>query len=177
MNEIQLIALLKDGDKAAMRTLYDRHIGYLTAVGQRYVDDESLRDVLQESFIRIYTSISRFEYRGEGSLRAWMVRIVVNEALKSLKASSQRTVPLDGRERIEEEEPPTDDVPIEVIHRLIRELPEGYRTVFNLYIFEQYSHREIASMLGIGENSSASQLHRAKSLLARKIKEYKQLNR
>ena len=73
----------------------------------------------------------------------------------------------------EDVEPEVEDVPIDVIHRFIRELPPGYRTIFNLYVFEEQSHREIAQRLGISESTSASQLHRAKAILAQKIKEYK----
>lgn len=176
IDETQIVELVQRRDSAAMRELYDRHIRYLTAVGGRYVDDDTLRDVLQESFVRIFTSISSFEYRGAGSLRAWMTRIVVNVALDHLRGAiatssiESLTLPI-------EEEPDVGQIPIEVIHRMIRELPPGYRAVFNLYVFEQRSHREIASLLGIGESSSASQLHRAKAILARKINEYKTNNR
>lgn len=175
--EADLIRLVKEGKHSAMRELYDRHIRYLTAVAARYVGDDALRDVLQESFIKIYTAIGRFEYRGAGSLRAWLARIVVNTALDSLNDEIKfSTQPLHENIPQEEEEPPTDDVEIEVIHSLIRSLPTGYRTIFNLYVFEEQSHREIASRLGITESTSASQLHRAKAILAQKIKEYKQQN-
>ena len=72
--------------------------------------------------------------------------------------------------------PPLADIPQSVIHRMIRTLPTGYRTVFNLYVFEERSHREIAGMLGIAESSSASQLHRAKNMLAKRIREYERTN-
>jgi RNA polymerase sigma-70 factor (ECF subfamily) len=72
-----------------------------------------------------------------------------------------------------EEEPDLDDIPTSVILEMIRSLPVGYRTVFNLYIFENKSHKEIASILDIAENTSASQLHRAKSCLAKQISVYK----
>ncbi len=171
--EAELITLIKQGDSSAMKELYDRHIRYLTAVASRYVDDSLLRDVLQESFVKIFSTISRFEPRGEGTLRAWLVRIVVNEALDHIKQCNKNIVVETLPDlRDEEEDPPTDDIAIEKIHALIRELPIGYRTVFNLYVFERLGHREIAARLGISENTSASQLHRAKALLARKIKEY-----
>ncbi len=172
IDEARLVELVQRRDSAAMRELYDRHIRYLTAVGGRYVDDDTLRDVLQESFVKIFSSISSFEYRGEGSLRAWMTRIVVNVALSHLRGAISSSS-IDSIELPAEEEPDVGHVPIEVIHRMIRSLPTGYRTVFNLYVFEQRSHREIAALLGIGENSSASQLHRAKAILAKQINEYK----
>ena len=172
MHERELIARVKQGDREAMRHLYDCSVRYLTAVAQRYVDSSQVRDVLQDSYIKIFSSISRFEYRGEGSFRGWMSRIVANESLTHLRRENVMTVPLDGDlpDQVEES---VADVPIEVLHRMIRELPTGYRTIFNLYIFEGYNHREISQHLGIGESSSASQLHRAKAMLAQKIKEYK----
>ena len=73
----------------------------------------------------------------------------------------------------EEEDLKTEDIPESVIQEMIKKLPDGYRTIFNLYVFEDMSHKEIASMLGIKENSSASQLHRAKAMLAKWINEYR----
>ena len=74
-----------------MRSVYEAHIGYLTAVCSRYVtDDEDVKDILQESFVKIFRSLGRFRYRGKGSLRAWMTRIVVNDALKFLRDSKRR---------------------------------------------------------------------------------------
>lgn len=155
-----------------MKMLYDRYAGYLTAVCARYiVDDDDVKDILQESFIKIFGSLDRFSWRGAGSLKAWMTRIVVNDSLKFLR--KKRTVPLpETLQDIPEEEPAFEEVPLPVIQDLIRKLPDGYRTVFNLFVFEEKSHKEIASMLGIKENSSASQLFHAKALLSRGIKEY-----
>lgn len=105
-----------------------------------------------------------------------MTRIVVNEALKFIKGRKLiDTMPLNSTSDMcdDIEDPDTDSVPASVIQEMIRELPVGYRTIFNLYVFEDKSHKEIASMLGIKENSSASQLHRAKNILATKINDYK----
>jgi RNA polymerase sigma-70 factor (ECF subfamily) len=74
---------------------------------------------------------------------------------------------------VDEEEPNLEEIPQATIMKMIRSLPEGYRTVFNLFVFEDKSHKEIAEILGIAENSSASQFHRAKAMLVQKIKEYK----
>ena len=157
-----------------MKTLYGRYVGYLTAVCARYIpDDDEVKDILQEAFIKIFLSMDKFSWRGEGSLKAWMSRIVVNDSLKALRR--KRPLPLTETlsDRLEEEEePPFGAVPLKVIHEMIRRLPDGYRTVFNLFVFEDKSHKEIASLLGIKENSSASQLHHAKALLARWIKDY-----
>ena len=160
-----------------MKVLYGRYAGYLTAVCARYIpDDDEVKDILQEAFIKIFQSMDRFSWRGEGSLKAWMTRIVVNDALKSLRRKKPRPLSEALSNRAEEEEPAFAAVPLPVIQQMIRKLPDGYRTVFNLYVFEDKSHKEIASLLGIKENSSASQLHHAKALLGRWIKEYIKLN-
>ena len=156
-----------------MKILYGRYAGYLTAVCARYIpDDDEVKDILQEAFIKIFQSIDRFSWRGEGSLKAWMSRIVVNDSLKALRRKKPLPLPETLAEVASEEEPPFDGVPMPVIQDLIRRLPDGYRTVFNLFVFEDKSHKEIASLLGIKENSSASQLFHAKALLARWIKDY-----
>lgn len=139
------------------------------------MDDEDIKDVLQESFLKIFSSQSSFMYQGEGSLKAWMNRIVVNESLKWLKKNSrlETTALSDNEIDIPDEEPDTEGVPTDVIYQMIRSLPDGYRTVFNLFVIEERSHREIAEILGIKESSSASQLHRAKAMLAEKITQFR----
>ena len=157
-----------------MKMLYDRYAGYLSAVCARYIpEDSALKDILQECFIRIFQSMGRFEYRGEGSLKAWMTRIVVNGALKTLER--RRYVPLpENISEIEDfgDESAFPSIPMPVLQQMIRELPDGYRTVFNLYVFENMSHKDIARLTGIKENSSASQLHHAKALLRKRILQY-----
>ena len=172
-----MIRQVRQHDTTAMKILYGRYAGYLTAVCARYIpDDNEVKDILQEAFIKIFQSMEKFSWRGEGSLKAWMTRIVVNDSLKALRR--KKPLPLSEAlvDRADEEDPPFEDVPLKVIHEMIRKLPDGYRTVFNLYVFENKSHREIASVLGIKENSSASQLHHAKALLARWIKDYIKVN-
>lgn len=160
-----------------MKSLYEAHIGYLTAVCSRYLaDDEDVRDVLQESFVKIFGSLAGFRYRGEGSLRAWMTRIVVNDALKFLRNSGRvSTVELKDtvHDTADEEEADVGAVPPEEMQRMIRSLPAPYRTVFNLYVFQQMSHKEIAAALNMAPGTSASCLHRAKTMLVKMVNEYK----
>lgn len=161
---------------SAMRQLYDRYIGYMTTAVARYISDEDDRkDVLQDSFIKIFDSLGRFTYRGEGSLRAWMTRITINEALQRLRREKRYDLfsPIEELQDDVEEPEDLDSLPPEVLLEMIASLPEGYRTVLNLFVFEDKSHKEIAQLLGIKENSSASQYHRAKALLAQKINAYK----
>lgn len=167
--------LLKE--ETAWKELFGAYSRNLTYVCSRYIiGKEDVHDVLQNSFIKMFRSIESFEYRGSGSLKAWMTRIVVNESLKYLKQNIELKYvshEFEFHNIPNEEEPNLEEIPQTVIMKMIRLLPDGYRTVFNLYVFEEKSHKEIAMLLGIAENSSASQFHRAKAMLAQKIKEYK----
>lgn len=173
--EQHLLHRLQEGDAAAFRSLYQQTVRYLTAVCSRYIpNNEDVRDVLQDSYLHAYSALPSFAYRGEGSLRAWLVRIVVNESLLFLR----RTEPMPTEEITDECADIPDDgvdtgaIPSAVIYEAIRTLPTGYRTVFNLYVIEGKSHSEIADLLHIGESSSASQLHRAKALLAARLRQW-----
>lgn len=175
LTERDITTLMERKDSSVMRIIYDRYIGYMTAVCSRYIPDaDSRKDVLQESFIKIITSLDRFSYQGEGSLRAWMTRITVNESLMFLRRNAALSfIEYDDRLPDMAEEPDVDGVPDDAINSMIQQLPPGYRAVLNLYVFENKSHREIAAALGITENTSASQYMRAKAALAKQIKEYR----
>ncbi len=173
LSERELTQLVRSGDPSGTRALYERYVGYLTAVCSRYVPDRAaVKDILQDAFIAIFSRIRDFEFRGEGSLRAWMTRIVVNGALRSLRGSGRLNYVEELPDREEEELDSLPQIPPGVLAEMIKALPDGYRTVFNLFVFEKKSHKEIAQLLGIKENSSASQFFRARALLARQIKEY-----
>lgn len=175
LTEQEILSLLRGKNSSAMRLFYDRYIGYMAAVCCRYIPDEdSRKDILQESFIKIMTSIDRFEYRGEGSLRNWVSRITANEALNYIRGKAAQTL-IDYEDNLPDvpDEPNVDGIPDDVINEMILKLPPGYRMVFNLYVFENKSHREIAHLLDIKETTSASQFLRAKAMLARMIKEYR----
>lgn len=175
IDERQLLDQVRSGDTSGQRLFYERYVGYLTAVCSRYiVDRDTVKDVLQESFVRIFGKIGEFEYRGEGSVRAWVTRIVVNDSLKALRGSGKMKYVDDLPDNPEEEEEMSSlpKIPPAVLQEMIRELPDGYRAVFNLFVFEKKSHKEIAALLGIKEDSSASQFFRARNTLAKKIKAY-----
>lgn len=174
-NDNELLALMKQGDRGAMKVFYDRYVGYMSAIAGRYIASATDRkDVLQESFIKIFSSVGRFEPLREGSLRVWIARITVNESLRFLKKNSVLDF-IDNDALLPDvaDEPDVDVVSDDLLNDMLLSMPTGYRMVFNLYVFEQKSHKEIAEMLGISESTSASQFSRAKSLLAKKIKEYK----
>lgn len=178
IREQELIKSSIRGDTDARRALYDRYVQYLSAVCSRYITGrDDVKDILQEAFIKIFRSLDGFEWRGEGSLKSWMTRIVVNECLKFLRDNRKQnifvaTAQLPDVPDEDDDGVSVEDVPPEAVHSMIRELPDGYRTVFNLFAIEGRSHREIAEMLGISEATSASQFHRAKKILAKRIREY-----
>lgn len=169
-----------DGDNTAIEWIYRKHVRYLSALCSRYItEDEDIKDVLQESFIKIFTSLDSFKYRGEGALKAWMAKITLNETLKFVRNNSRLPIDsIDDKDMniADGDSMETEDIPTDVLHQFIRELPDGYRTAFNLYVIDDKSHKEIAQLLGIKENTSASQLHKAKSMLAQKIKHYRTIN-
>ncbi len=174
--EEHLLQRVQKGDLAAAESLYRLHVRYLSALCSRYLaNDEDIKDVLQDSFLKIYSSIATFQYRGPGSLRGWMAKITLNEALKFLRnANRLNTVDVDEQQLdVADDNLETEHIPTDVLHQFVRELPDGYRTVFNLYVIDDKSHKEIAQLLGIRENTSASQLHKAKAILAHKIRQYK----
>jgi len=179
-DELRLVKQLRNGDNGAMKEFYSHSAAYLKGVCSRYVTDrDAAKDVFQNALVRILTHITEFRYQGQGSLQAWAARIVVHEALRYLRDTRQHEMTVwddDTMEVPEAEDPPIRDIPPEVIHQMVRQLPTGYRTVFNLYVIEDKSHEEIASLLGISVGTSSSQLHRAKHLLAEMIKAYNDNN-
>ena len=128
------------------------------------------------------THLNQFHYRGEGSLKAWVGRIVANRALDFLKERQSwhemfvETTKAVGNDDTAEEEPDVEGVPPDMLMGLIGQLPAGYRTVLNLFVFEGMSHKEIANQLGIKPDTSASQFSRAKRMLGRMIKEKVAMN-
>lgn len=165
---------IRGGERAALRRLYDRYSGYAMAIGLRYVPErDEVRDVIQDSFVRILTTIGQFDYRGEGSLKSWVSRIVSNRAVDYLRQHQRfMTVDTIPEEPDIADEPDISGIPPDVLTAMIGRLPPNYRTVLNLYVFEQQPHREIARMLGIKESTSSSLFFRAKKMLAKNIKDY-----
>ena len=178
MNEAELVRGCKQKEPAAQAELYRRYAGQLFALCIRYAGNrEAAEDLLHDGFLKVFTSFDKFDYRGEGSLKAWLCRIMVNTALEEARKQAQH-IDLDLDEAPEVADPDSLDdslvqeIAPEVLLRFISELPDGYRTVFNLFTFENKSHKEIARLLHINEKSSSSQLFRARTLLMNRIKEY-----
>lgn len=172
----EIIDGIRKGDEKAIKSLYDTWSGYLLALCTRYIPDvNEAEDILQDSFLKIISSFGSYTWKGAGSLKAWMSRITVNEALQYLRRKKRcRFIEYQNElpDIPDDEAPDTDKIPPSVIQKMIQELSDGYRTIFNLVVFEGKSHKEIAEMLGITESTSASQFHRARKILAKKISDY-----
>ncbi len=175
MSEPELVRGCKQGDNAARKELYELYAPGMLCLCYRYIGHtEEAHDLLHDGFLKVFASISAFTYQGEGSLRAWMSRVFVNLALERLRKRDllREGVSLEQvGDQASEPEPDADRLSIERLMHLIGELPAGYRTVFNLYVFEEWSHKEIAACLKINEKSSSSQLFRARKILAARIRE------
>lgn len=170
---------VKKGDRKAQKALYDAYASRLLAISLRYVSRRDVaQDILHDAFIKVFNKIDTFTYRGDGSLRAWIERVTVNTALEWLRLNKRiEEVSLNsefiGHNLYDEPQyQEVETIAREKLVEFISELPDGYRTVFNLFCVEGYSHKEIAQELRINEKSSSSQLLRAKKVLATKIKEY-----
>jgi RNA polymerase sigma factor (sigma-70 family) len=163
--EEQLIALCKSGDRKAQKELYDRFAPLMLSVCKRYLKSlEEAEEVLMTAFMKIFSRIDQFQ--GNGSFEGWMRRIMVNESLNALKKRKMEFVDDDPEEKqmmVDELDMGKDDV--DQLLAMIERLPLGYRTVFNLYAIEGYGHKEIGDQLGISENTSKSQLSKARKNL------------
>ena len=178
MHEAELARKCALGDIGAREELYRTYGPRLLALCMRYSPDRaSAEDLMQDAFIKIFRVIRKFRWEKEGSLYSWLSRVTLNMCFDSMKKRRRIAALLrdgEGLERIQD--PPdyeeTSAIPAERLQAMVEELPEGYRTVFKLHCLEGLSHKEIASMLGIRENSASSNLSRARAILAKKIKEY-----
>ncbi|MCD7972329.1 MAG: sigma-70 family RNA polymerase sigma factor [Candidatus Azobacteroides sp.] len=181
MNELELVTACQENDNTARKMLYERYAEQMMGICFRYMaEQETSYDLLHDGFIKVFERIHLFEYRGEGSLRAWMSRLFVNISLEFLRRrETDRTAfspdAWKEAEIIESEEELT-LIPDHVLMDFIAGLPDGYRSVFNLYTFEELSHKEIGLKLGITESASRSQLSRARSILTKKVKDYIKVN-
>ena len=175
MSENELIERCKQGEKTAFEKLYRTYALQMKSLCLRYVADEMLaEDVLHDGFVKVMGSIRSFQYRGEGSLKAWLSRIFYNESIASIRKSRLIESTVDYMEISDEIEDVSsmDAIPEAVLLGFVMALNVNYRTVFNLYVFEDMSHKEIGQKLEITEEASRARLSRAKSILTQKVKTY-----
>jgi len=170
LDQNELITGCINGDTNCQKELFRLYSGKLLSVCIRYTRHRmEAEDILQDAFIKIFQNLQKFE--GKGSFEGWMRRITVNTALKNYKKSSYQKESI-GLEDYQEGALDPDvlaSLGEEEILNVIAELPKGYRIVFNLYVIEGFSHREIAQQLGIQESTSRSQLVKARNMLKTKI--------
>lgn len=170
-NDQHLVKACLKGDRRAQRNLYEQYKQLLFRLCLRYArDQQEAEDFLHESFITIFRDLS--QYKGNGALGGWLRRVTINTALQQLRKQKRLLYPdmdLSQLPETSEEEklPPLYNME-ELIHH-IQQLPAGYRAVFNLFVVEQYSHKEIALNLNISVGSSKSQLSKAKAMLRRRM--------
>jgi RNA polymerase sigma-70 factor (ECF subfamily) len=173
LDEELLVKYCKDNNSSAQKILYNKYVEQMMIVCLRYiVNSEDAKEALMDSFLSFFKNINGFTYQGEGSVKAWLKKIVVNRCLMHLR--KRRSFFITGKEaeqyeHIDNGENVFDQLNAKEIMKMIHSLPDGYRTVFNLYFFEGKNHREISELLDISENTSKSQLHRARTILKEKI--------
>jgi RNA polymerase sigma-70 factor (ECF subfamily) len=169
-SEERLIELIKKGNESAFVTMYEMYSGRLFGVCLRYSKNKAdAEDLLQESFVKIYENLKNFQ--GSGSLEGWLRRITVNICINHYRKSKNEKVIASDNYVIDDivNETVFSKIETERILELIQELPEGYRLVFNLHVIEGYKHNEIAELLGFSENTSKTQLLKARKQLMEKV--------
>lgn len=171
----KLVKLCRKGDGRGQRELYDKFAPQMLMVCRRYVKSmEDAEEVLSNAFIKVFKKID--QYSGQGALGGWIRRIMVNESLNFIRYQKNLFVEVDEERTMEmSHEEFHDHLSAEHLMTIINDLPLGYKTVFNLYAIEGYTHKEIGEMLNISENTSKSQLSKARKSLQQKLGDHELL--
>jgi len=181
--DLILIKDILNNRSKALEALYDRFAPSLLSLCFRYAGNvQDAEDILHDGFIKIIKNLPDFKPRPDGSLEAWMKRIMTNTALNFLRDHAKERKQLDLDQILDRINLSAGDDPVEFdlahlpinqdqIIQMIADLPAGYRTVFNLYVFEEYSHKEICEKLNCTEGNSKSQLSKARAVLRARINE------
>ena len=172
----------KNQKNRSQKALFETFYGKAMGICMRYVKDEdAANDVVQEGFIKLFKNIESF--KSQGNFEGWLRKIFVNGSLDHIRSQKSRnTYPLEFSENIEDEDAlefqyeKIAAIPAEKIYTAIKNLPVGYRTIFNLYAIEGYSHKEVSDILEIHEGTSKSSYHKAKKILAEELSLVKVLN-
>lgn len=167
----------KKGDRKAQENLYKTLSSRMMGLCMRYARDRvEAEDILQMGFVKVFQKVS--EFRGEGSFEGWIKRIMVNTAIEAYRKNQRNLNVVDIDEVYDYAQSTFDMSGLELkdLLKLVQQLSTGYRLVFNLYVMEGFSHKEIAEQLGISEGASKSQLSRARAILKEKIIKMEGLN-
>ncbi|WP_207492975.1 RNA polymerase sigma factor [Aridibaculum aurantiacum] len=166
LTQNQLLESCISGNRKSQKELYDQYAPKMFAVCLRYAKNQmDAEDILQDGFVKLFNNLHRF--RGEGSFDGWVRRIFVNTAIEHIRRKNLNTTVSEGLENtvVDKHKNALDNLYEKDILKTARTLSDGYRTVFNLYAVEGFSHKEIAAQLGITESTSKSQFSRAKAIL------------
>jgi RNA polymerase sigma-70 factor (ECF subfamily) len=176
--DAELIEGCLRGKRSYHRHLYNRYAVKMLSVCMRYIKSQAeAEDVLQEGFINVFLKLKSF--RQEGSLEGWIRRIMINTSLMQLRnkimissGNENEAADLPADDTLENEDSFWNTLSSQELFEIIHSLPEGYKTVFLLYVLDDFSHKEIAEMLGITEGTSKSQLSRAREMLKTRVVQY-----
>lgn len=173
MSEEEILEGCKANREECQKLLFEKYSRLMTGVCMRYADRyEEAQDIVQDGFIKVFKKIETFT--GKGSLEGWIRKIMVNTALDHLRRTKAErfNVSVDDVEfKLKDKQEIIASMQADDLLKIIRTLPVGYRTVFNMYAIEGYTHKEIAKELDISENTSKSQYSRARALLQKKLEE------
>jgi RNA polymerase sigma-70 factor (ECF subfamily) len=171
MSDEEMLEGCKANKEHAQKYLFKRYSRIMTGVCMRYADRyEEAQDIVQDGFIKVFKKIGTFS--GKGSLEGWIRRIMVNTALDHLRRTKNQRFNVDIDDvdyKLKDNQEIVASMQADDLLKVIQTLPTGYRTVFNMYAIEGYSHKEIAKELDVSENTSKSQYSRARSLLQKKL--------
>ncbi|MGV6845267.1 MAG: RNA polymerase sigma factor [Lutibacter sp.] len=169
----KLIKQCAKNDRRAQKEIYQLFGGKLLSICLKYSKNrEEAEDNFQDGFITIFNKIDQFQFKG--SFEGWLKRVMINTILIKYRKKNVLNIVTD---EIPDEvlvDVNEDEFSLDFLLNLIHELPERYRLVFNLYVLDGYSHKEISEMLRIAEGTSKSNLARARAILKQKIEEYQQ---
>ena len=166
ISESDLVEGCRQGDRKLQKELYERFAPKMFGVCLRYAGaTEEAEDILQEGFVKVFNKINSF--RGEGSFEGWIRRIIVNTAIEHFRRKTYLQPVTEREEETVESDylSVLDSLAEKDIIGLVQQLSPGYRSVFNMYVVEGYTHKQIGELLGISEGTSKSQLSRAKAIL------------
>jgi RNA polymerase sigma factor (sigma-70 family) len=170
MTDEQIVKGCIEKNAIAQKHLYEKFVRKMMGVCLRYCDsEEEAEDVVQNGFISVFENIT--SYKGTGSLEGWIRKILVNTALTNIRKNKKlkQNIELDSVEFMLPSTSSSDNFAVKDLLKIIQTLPVGFKTVFNLYAIEGYSHKEIGEMLNISEGTSKSQYSRAKAHLQKMV--------
>ena len=170
----ELVKKLQQKNRKAQQVFYENYSKKMFLIILRYINDADVaKNITNQSFYKIFTHIGNFIYSNDNGFNGWVKKIAINEALVYLRSNKNIRL-TDEYQEIDNHSPfnPDNELQAQDYYNLIRELPDGYRIIFNMFAIEGYSHKEIAEELNISESTSRSQLTHARAMLRKKIEKF-----